>query len=197
MEGRRGSGGGSRVAVRLLRALAIAVVALAAAAPAAWALEQAQVATGTTNPVLVEREGGGWTVEVTLINLTDAMFTINSQPGDLGDRDCRPEVPDSLPPAQLSKFPVEVPAACDLTGRNFEFEIDVEVPLGDTVASIGFVASPKPGGEDSDSGSDVPVLLLVLLGLAAIAALLAVWAARRRRRDRPGRPPARAAGRDG
>lgn len=177
--GRRGYFGERRAGARVLRCVLVAAAALLAAAPVVAAQERPSVVVDTTTPKLSERDGGGWDVDVTLINLTNEFLTLTSQPGDLGDRACSPKVPEMLPPAQMSDITVKVPDVCKLTGKKFEFEIDAETQAGDTVASVRFTAGPGPDPDtDSDSGWDAPVvLLLVLAGLAVLAG--AFYAVRR------------------
>jgi MYXO-CTERM domain-containing protein len=156
-----------RAALALGMTLAVAGAGHGILATSAAAQDEfASVIVDSTTPELVEADGGGWTVDVVLTNITKQELTLTSQPDDLTDTGCIPRVPATLAPAQRSPITVKVPADCKLSGGRFDFEIDAETPSDPIVASILFKASPG----DDDSGSSVPwiavvpIALLVLLG---------------------------------
>ncbi len=172
-----GSWGDSVRRAALALGLALAVAGILTAS-AAGQDEIASVIVDSTTPELVEADGGGWTVDVVLTNITNQELTLTSQPDDQTDTGCVPRVPGKLAPAQRSPITVDVPAGCKLSGGRFDFEIDAETASNPVVASILFKAAP---GDDS-SGS-VPWIAVIPVALLAALGGLALVLRRRARGD--------------
>lgn len=150
---------------------ALLAAALSLGATPAFAQERPSMIVDTTTPKLVEAEDGAWKVDVVLTNVTGEELTLSAQPADLEDTGCRLQVPKSLPPAQQSAITVGVPAVCQLSGKNFKFEIDAETADNPIAASVPFTAGPKPDSEETPNW-DALSAFPVALGILTLVALM-------------------------
>jgi len=149
------------------------------------------LAVNTLTPELEEaNDGEGSKLELEFTNITDgpAILTVDA----VGQRSCHPTLSkNQLPPNQLTKLEVEVPAApCNSSDDVLKLKITAELAAG---ASQVFLLDPE-GNAPSKPVWEVlfafPILLLLSLALAVLF-LFKGWkphSAPREGKDKDGRP---------
>ncbi|MDX6671364.1 MAG: hypothetical protein QOI91_1727 [Solirubrobacteraceae bacterium] len=128
-----------------------------------------------TRDVIAQKAGGGWTASVGVTNLTDRDLVLAARPARTkAGCDPSPDNRGKLPRARHVTFKVTIPAACQVAGRPFAFDLTATVGRRKTALHVvATLKKPDPAKPDWDALWSFLVALAVALVL--VVAVLVHW----------------------